>query len=291
MGPIGSITAAGLTTLMLVPAATGAVAVAATPARQTVTPISLAEARARPVLHPRDRGVWVRRLNRAFAITPRRTFGPATSRAVKRFRVSHGQRARPVVTARTWVALGSRIVVPRPASAPAPDRPELTLGDSSSWVQAVQVALGIDADGHFGPITLAAVRAFQQSAGIPVTGIVDAATWNALGTRVVAPVVDITTTELARTSRQHRATIGATAFATSWTARMVVDRESGGQCDIVNPNGTYRGKWQMDAAFWSAYGGKEFASRADLATCAQQDLVAYRGWVDRWWQPWPTAIP
>ena len=52
------------------------------------------------------------------------------------------------------------------------------------------------------------------------------------------------------------------------------------------PTATYRGKWQMGASFWAAYGGKAYASRADLATCAEQDRVAYRGWVAAWWNPW-----
>lgn len=290
MGPIGRIAAAGLVTLMLAPALATSAA-AAQGSQPTVTPISMTEARSRPVLRPRDRGVWVRRLNRALGVTPLRTFGQATSRAVMAFRTDHGQRPRPVVNARTWVALGSRVEVPLSAPTPTVPRPELSLGDSSSWVQAVQAALGVEADGHFGPITLAAVKGFQRTAGLPVTGVVDAATWAALGTRVTEPVVDVTTTDLARSSRAHRAAIGVTAFASSWTARMVVQRESGGQCDISNPSGTYRGKWQMDASFWSTYGGKEFAARADLASCAEQDVVAYRGWVDRWWQPWPTAIP
>lgn len=299
MGPISRIAATTVAALLLAHGTSTAWAaspsVAAPTAADSYAPLSLAEAKTRPTLQRHDRGVWVRRLNAAFHITPGRSFGKATARAVKKFRAAHGQKARPVVTTRTWMALGTRIIVPTPTPAPtAPPtqvRPQLEYGDVSSWVQVLQVALGVDADGHFGPVTLAAVKAFQQSAGLPVTGIVDAATWSALGDRVTDPVIDVTTTQSARTSRAHRESIGVAAFASSWTARMVVDRESGGQCDIVNPSGTYRGKWQMDAAFWSAYGGTEFAPRPDLATCDEQDVVAYRGWVDRWWQPWPTAIP
>lgn len=54
----------------------------------------------------------------------------------------------------------------------------------------------------------------------------------------------------------------------------------------VNPSGKYRGKWQMDADFWATYGGRAFASRPDLASEYQQDLVAYHGWLARGWQPW-----
>lgn len=262
----------------------------------SITPISITEARERPVLRRGDEGPWVRRVNKALSVGSSRTFGRRTASAVRSFRAAHGQRPAAVVTARTWVQLGSLIELPSkpPVAAPPPDvstRPTLQYGDWSIWVQALQSALGIDADGKFGPATQSAVKAFQLESGLPVTGIVDTATWIALGSRVQVPEVDLTTTAEARTSRSYRARIGAAAFASSWTARMVVQRESGGQCDVASPGGTYRGKWQMDAAFWSSYGGLDFAPRADLATCAQQDEVAFRGWVDRWWQPWPTAIP
>jgi peptidoglycan hydrolase-like protein with peptidoglycan-binding domain len=35
-------------------------------------------------------------------------------------------------------------------------------------------------DGRFGPATEAAAKEFQKAAGLPVTGVVDAATWSAL---------------------------------------------------------------------------------------------------------------
>ena len=44
--------------------------------------------------------------------------------------------------------------------------------------------LGVDGD--FGPATAAGVRAFQKEAGLPETGIVDTATWQALGTLLTA---------------------------------------------------------------------------------------------------------
>lgn len=51
-------------------------------------------------------------------------------------------------------------------------------------------------------------------------------------------------------------------------------------------NGKYRGLWQMDAGFWRTYGGLAYAARPDLATRAQQNEVAWRGWKVRGWEPW-----
>lgn len=83
-----------------------------------------------------------------------------------------------------------------------------------------------------------------------------------------------------------RTSSGSAAWASSWAARRVAECESGGNPRAVNPSGKYRGKWQMDRSFWRTYGGLRFASRPDLATEAQQDEVAYRGWLARGWQPW-----
>ena len=58
-------------------------------------------------------------------------------------------------------------------------------------VSLFQEALGIEADGYFGGGTEAAVRAFQTSAGLPVTGVMDARTWAALGVTEFAPYPDL----------------------------------------------------------------------------------------------------
>lgn len=99
---------------------------------------------------------------------------------------------------------------------------------------------------------------------------------------------DRTTNYRARTSRSYRGSIGASAWAKSPTARRVAYRESRNNCRIVSPSGKYRGKWQMDSNFWRSYGGLKYASTPDRASCYHQDIVAYRGWVARWWQPWTT---
>jgi hypothetical protein len=56
------------------------------------------------------------------------------------------------------------------------------LGDVVVWAQEHLVSAGepLTIDGAFGPDTLAAVDAFQTAHGLPVTGLIDTATWNAL---------------------------------------------------------------------------------------------------------------
>jgi len=58
-------------------------------------------------------------------------------------------------------------------------------------VTLLQEALGLTADGSFGPATAIAVRDAQQRTGLPVTGVVDAATWAALGVTAHAPYPDL----------------------------------------------------------------------------------------------------
>ena len=59
-------------------------------------------------------------------------------------------------------------------------RPLLKIGDRGDDVKAVQEALGIVADGDFGPMTKAAVVAFQKKNGLYADGIVGKQTWAAL---------------------------------------------------------------------------------------------------------------
>ena len=90
-------------------------------------------------------------------------------------------------------------------------------------------------------------------------------------------------------SRSARAAVSLTAFVHSRMGCKVTVRESGGDCSVSNPSGKYMGKWQLDMWEWPNYGGLAFAARPNLASCAQQDVIAYRNWRDRGWEPWTTA--
>jgi peptidoglycan DL-endopeptidase CwlO len=60
--------------------------------------------------------------------------------------------------------------------------PDLKLGSRGPAVAAAQQALGISADGEFGPQTLLAVRTFQAAHGLEVDGVIGPITRGALAT-------------------------------------------------------------------------------------------------------------
>jgi peptidoglycan hydrolase-like protein with peptidoglycan-binding domain len=76
-----------------------------------------------------------------------------------------------------------------------PGQPVVQVGDSGEPVKQAQRALrrtpntSLEVDGEFGPLTEAATKEFQRQAGLPVTGIVDEATWAALPNGFPMPVL------------------------------------------------------------------------------------------------------
>lgn len=83
-----------------------------------------------------------------------------------------------------------RPIAPTPTPAPKPDAPKVQFkypgapikmrSRNSDAIKLIQAGLGIEADGKFGPQTKAAVEKAQASKRLPVTGVVDEATWKAI---------------------------------------------------------------------------------------------------------------
>lgn len=59
-------------------------------------------------------------------------------------------------------------------------RPTLRRGATGELINQIQTKVGVAVDGHFGPKTEAAVRAFQTTQGLVPDGIVGPKTWRAL---------------------------------------------------------------------------------------------------------------
>ena len=131
-------------------------------------------------------------------------------------------------------------------------------------VKALQRALGIPADGIYGPQTRRAVRRFQRSHGLAVDGLAGAQTLRALGVR-------------ARSSRRG----GAAAVL----AR-IAQCESGGNPRAVSPDGRYHGKYQFSRATWRSVGGSGSPARASEAEQDRRAMILYRR---AGTSPWPNC--
>jgi hypothetical protein len=78
---------------------------------------------------------------------------------------------------------GAPAPTPAPSTAPPYPGREYKLGIRGSiTVDRIQARLGVKVDGWFGPVTEAAVKAFQKANGLTVDGIVGPITWHSLFT-------------------------------------------------------------------------------------------------------------
>ena len=141
----------------------------------------------------KSRGRDVRRLQRKLGIPADGVFGSQTKRAVRRFQRRRGLTADGIVGPVTRQALGlgpgpvlkrGRVGGRGPARGGGRRSARRAVRRTSSrggGVRAVQRALGITADGVFGPATEAAVKSFQRRHGLVDDGVVGPMTRRALG--------------------------------------------------------------------------------------------------------------
>jgi resuscitation-promoting factor RpfB len=143
---------------------------------------------------------------------------------------------------------------------------------AGSSVAAVQRALGIPADGVYGPQTRRAVKRFQRAHGLAVDGVVGPQTLRALGLRA----------RQASTRSSSSSPSGGAAGVLERIARC----ESGGDPHAISSGGLYRGKYQFTRATWHAMGGSGDPARASEATQDRMALELYRS---RGLAPWPAC--
>ncbi|WP_338748296.1 peptidoglycan-binding domain-containing protein [Janibacter alittae] len=146
-----------------------------------------------------SRGAAVKRLQRILDLKADGVFGSQTASAVRSFQRRNSLTADGVVGAKTWEALlsrsggaqslprasflGSAGVATVATSTEFAGLKSMVLAEgtrSAAVKQVQQVVGGVAVDGVFGAATATAVRSFQTAHGLPVTGVVDEQTWDAL---------------------------------------------------------------------------------------------------------------
>ena len=128
-----------------------------------------------------DRGPRVATVQRVLGLAVDSRFGSATVRAVKRFQRSRKLAADGVVGQATWRALMRVARRQRAARSGARTQRSGRGYSRSHYVRVLQRALGVTADGVFGPGTGRALKRFQRRRGLTPDGIAGPATWRALG--------------------------------------------------------------------------------------------------------------
>jgi hypothetical protein len=146
---------------------------------------------------------------------------------------------------------------------------------AGSSVVALQQALGITADGIYGPNTRRAVRNYQRNHGLAVDGIAGPVTLGHLG---LAGSGTGASSEAAGT--------GSGVGAPTSQLAAIAQCESSGDPTAVSPDGLYRGKYQFSRETWADMGG---SGDPAAASEAEQDRLAAKLLAARGTAPWPVC--
>ena len=210
-------------------------------------------------------------------------------RASQQRRTARARRRRLALRGRAGVTLAVATMAVAAAGAVAQDSPNTTRAAratrtaSGGSVAAIQKALGIPADGVYGPQTRAAVRRFQRRKGLAVDGIAGPATLAALG---VGGQSDDTSDTSGTTENVSNPTSSSGAADPSATLQRIAQCESGGNPTAISADGEYRGKYQFDRATWERFGGTGDPAQAPEA---EQDRIAAALLAARGTSPWPVC--
>jgi peptidoglycan hydrolase-like protein with peptidoglycan-binding domain len=177
------------------------------------------------------------------------------------------------------LAVASSLFVSAPAMAQTggaesqPAQQTTTAPAKKPTTKQIQKALGIKADGVFGPKTKRAVKTYQRRNGLKVTGRADTATLRSLGL----------------IGRPQASGLDSVASIPA-DAKAILDQlaqcESGGNIAAESRDGRYFGKYQFSIATWEAMGGTGSPAEAAEAT---QDALAYKLYQQRGTAPWPSC--
>jgi Transglycosylase-like domain/Putative peptidoglycan binding domain len=176
-----------------------------------------------------------------------------------------------VLVALTLMCMTSIAAADRSGGASASSEVIVKRGDRGDAVRKIQAALGVTADGAFGPQTERAVRSFQRREGLVADGVVGPQTRAALGLQ------PFSSRSLRRTSSDE---------GLPRILRLIAECESGGDPTEVSAGGRYRGKYQFSMGTWRAMGGE-----GDPAAAPEwlQDRIALKLYRRAGTSPWPNC--